>query len=1113
MTEMPVDWDVDVVRSYLTPEANEKTREQFYDTHICIDKIRYRFLEGPYGSEDFVTQEEFKQAVTDSTVGERNRIFILRGETGSGKSQLCQWLEYELEGSDTHVPLHVSRSETRPEDIVEIITEPLDREVSVKSIDGLPEDKVASAMVENLDAYAFQTEYEEEISQLAGEKLKSKLETNIEKYKEAIGDPDEDEIPDLLTKDQYKELAFEVFNEAKGGDTIFPVVLSDLHQQLSDRIGVGDFQQQLRDVSEHYEDQDLRPVLICEDVTTFNVLKEQLLDEIFELKTGQYDIVLGWTTGFEKEGLDQALTTNQNTFSYMEERAAGYLSMTNEEGQAHFLTDDATVELARKYVNVIREKSSATPEQEIPDDAFDELYPFNPGFIQKAYDHLYDAETGQERRTPRLLLIRVISECLQSYDPPFESIEENDYIKDDAPPLDMKYPDEIRYLYKWFGLPTASGRLRIPEDVFDIFDVGIPDQADRDDGYVMLGRATPGQLDLRLEDGTIEPGAIITLKAVLSDHPEADVEIESDGDVLGYTDSDGQLAVELPTTEESVQYTAKKEGLSASLSFDIGTDSLQVTTDPVNPTVGQDFTIEVRLNGEPVDDVTLFEDGEEIGTTNSDGTVVHEAPSQSTVTYEAVIGDLSESVSVQFQREIEFPVETSMDPDEVNGQQVEFEKWVSVGDNYPSSTTLRDGAVSVLQRWHDPTRLANPNSTTTGVSGIYYARGNSVQVSLLGTDERQGLSVELPPGKEHAERYEPMFWAGISDDGDLPDETLYDVNYDLLRGWADEQVATFRQKMREEIEACLPGEMTIEQLIVFSQFLLLNARRGWDEPTRGMVFEDSSKIDEYEHPFSKRFDSTDQLREAYGNLTKSSSVPSDLAEGFFLLKENVVDAERLDRAYEEVEENLQTYLVRAMQIEYDDLAQAYQVSTSRSSNMSYEVKTFLKRVRAYAQAMNELRAEEHAAYIVESVETIDQWYESDHDVVDLMDLYTRLYEAADEMDAGDRGDWSKWQDAREILEERQDKLSFATFRDDIETFRNVETEQGFDLVNTLHEYEKSREQRVEWKIYESIAELVEAIDEVEFEGTDDFEDQVRELDRLNTYAEVRNRVLELSGGE
>ena len=81
---------------------------------MSIDKIKVEFCKDLAPKKEFVSQEDILRFLIASKPSDWNRIFLLVGETGSGKSELCQWLEYEVP-LETHVPIHISRSDTRLE--------------------------------------------------------------------------------------------------------------------------------------------------------------------------------------------------------------------------------------------------------------------------------------------------------------------------------------------------------------------------------------------------------------------------------------------------------------------------------------------------------------------------------------------------------------------------------------------------------------------------------------------------------------------------------------------------------------------------------------------------------------------------------------------------------------------------------------------------------------------------------------------------------------------------------------------------------------------------------------------------------------------------------------
>jgi len=201
-------------RPFITSEAHtkKKTPEQFKETHVDIDRIYAENLTPLGVSGEFVTQEDVLNAITASSLDDPNRIFILRGEPGSGKSQLCEWTKYQIngygeddEGIEDRVALHVSRSQTRMDQILDILTEPLDVDTDVRNIDDLDPDDAAAAIVEYLRGI-WSTEHpsDEEIRELTearGDKsdLREIFAKNIREYQEALESRDEN--PDFQPPD------------------------------------------------------------------------------------------------------------------------------------------------------------------------------------------------------------------------------------------------------------------------------------------------------------------------------------------------------------------------------------------------------------------------------------------------------------------------------------------------------------------------------------------------------------------------------------------------------------------------------------------------------------------------------------------------------------------------------------------------------------------------------------------------------------------------------------------------------------------------------------------------------------------------------------------------
>jgi hypothetical protein len=1005
--EMPSYWDDQQVDHFITSEAHtkKKTPEQFRETHVDIDRIQADFLT-PLGiSDEFVTQEDVLNAITASHLEDPNRIFILRGEPGSGKSQLCEWVKYQIngcgesdEGMEDRVALHVSRSQTQMDQILDVLTEPLDVDPDVRNIEGSEPYDLANPIVGLLRGY-WSTELlsDEELEELTAERddgtdLRDIFAENISDYQEALSSRDENPEFNLITRSDYRELHLSLSSGKKLRDNkeiIFPALKKQAHEYLSKNL-VGDFKEQLQEYSELYQDKDVRPTLICEDLTTFSVLKEQLLDHIFELSSSSYDIVLGWTIGWEQDNIDDALA-RQNAAKYMEGRSEGKLTLTDEKGEAFFLDDDASVALARSYLDAIKRNSDIESAPEEVEEAFDNLYPFNERFIHVAFRQLNDE--GSSRKTPRLLLLRVVKHCLKSSWPPYEAMKSNSFVDTPMLEIDATYDQIYRDISRWYGVELDNG-IGVKTEVLDTF--GIP-------------FSESDNISVKNEYAIFEKGQWSGLnpreKPPVPDH-QVDEKPEED--------------------DENEDEDVSKEGKSDDDKQDSEEDKKQ-----------DELTDEQR----------------------------------------------------ERQRKIQ-----------------EFQDWVTSGESYPSSDTLHDGAVATLERWHEPTRLSNPNASTRSVGGIYFARGDSIPVSIQGDQQRQAsIDIELEWGSDNADLYTTILKFGLYE--------VYDpqtANFDQLRAWADTNVAQFKHEMREEIENCLPSELDIEKTLVLAQCFLINSARGVEFEDGGippeLVFEEYDSNQPYGKPVSEHFDRDSAFGQAFSDLTMSSSDISDLIEGLFLLKKNVVDYERLSEARREISNDPQAYVDAALTIDTADLADAYKVGTTRNK-ANTKLSSLLDRISDYAAELDRLTVEEDASHIQEALEPVERWYDSSHTVDDLAEWFETLYECAGAVDVPIK---PSYENAYETLTESPEEMKLSAFIDDVEQFQNMEDTTGMTLIVRLHDFARSQHEQDAWDIYEAFDSLIEDLQEKDHATGADLEHRIKQLSEYSDYEQKRQKILSVT---
>ncbi|WP_267644027.1 hypothetical protein [Haloarchaeobius amylolyticus] len=989
-------WTESVVKEYLTATSQQKDDpEKFYDTHLDIDKIHAEFLGSSFQNE-FVTQEEFRDEILSGDVDDDIRTYILRGETGAGKSQLCQWLDYELQGIgdaddvEKRVPLHIKASETSLEEIISTLAEPLDVDPEVDQVTELNATDIAEGIVASIKANPGPALKDVDLTHLLSPKqgdLGSVLEENIKAYQKGLQADDETEFdPNLISKEDYRDIRLKLGTDSifhNDADRLRQALRDEIHRHFSHLIGVDDFQGQLRDYTKRMvQEQGRRPVIICEDVTTFSVLKEQLLDQIIQVESASFDIVLGYTTGFEQDDLQDALGSrgSEEPLTYLKDRAEGYLSLTDE-GEAYFLDDNISVELVRKYLDVIKRESGGSVDESV-EDGFDGLYPFNRAFIRRTYQNLQ--EDGSPRRTPRVLLQKVIRRCLLSEDQPYEVVEKSTNVSDIVPTVDpARYDDTTEQVATWYGIEDeGSDKITVAATVFDAFGIDV-------DGVVTDERE--GRTYYQFEPNSMA-NQILT-------------------------------PTQKPSTREQTPESATED-----------------------------------------------DDDEQ-----SDDT----ATSDSTGETETSPGSTEQEESNRRQSQVK-----------------EFYDWVKTGDDYESSERLRSGAEDLLERWHDPTRLANPNANTRGTKGIYYTRSDSIPVSIQGPNERQGLDIMLPFGEKNMQLYMEILGYELNDGFQ---ET---TNIEQLHSWATDKVVGFRQDMRAEIEACLPAGLTIEHCFLLGKYLLLNGELGVTSLDAEDVFTEINLEErEYESPIRAALGHNHALSEVLTDLWQRNSDINGLIEGFFLLKSNVVDYERLQPVRTDIASDPQKYLQLAQRIDTEELdyPSAYGVGTTRS-NANVQLTKVLDAISDYAIEVEMLADDDLRNHFEDHLEPVEKWYDPSHDVSELIDMFERLEDCLGTFGVAKEASWSE---VKDLLTDDETNLRLSEFERHVEDFLNPDPETPFERVAILHSFAESRENHHAWEVYRALDEMIETLDEYNVAESTDLTDKLSELAELSEYESAR----------
>lgn len=511
-------WDARLVRRYFTTEASTKaSREDFLRLHLPMERIRVLdakpMVFRPHdmweeGGSAYTGEAGLLAALQASILADPNRIFVVVGEPGSGKSHLARWIEHSLDDASSHFPIHIPRHIDTLEAVVRrleertgiatgarpsshLLTTPADKLVRylLASIEmelgsDTPEGDRDPGLAQLVESAAFRALVQEQVGRYQAERKRTDTGLKTRELLE-LGAADFAALREQIGEKSTLAQAQGRFERLAAAFGLAVRRLANL-----DRL---DLKQLLAAISERCIALGRRPVLILEDVTSFDMLHDDLLMFLLDESAGHFDALVCWTTGFEQNYMQ----------TYQEQRYTARLSLTDDQNEAYSLQDGRCVDLVRRYLDAVRlDIPGGCPVCARAGPIFDNLYPFNTPFVQRLYDNL--TTPGRERRrTPRHLLDRAVKAYLElaERDGAFPPLKQPDAVQD-------IYYDTALYRYReeyaafvalvsWYG-ERQDGSLRLPHSLARHLGVAIPEEFEEDDLIeIHLAREAPEQAVVR----------------------------------------------------------------------------------------------------------------------------------------------------------------------------------------------------------------------------------------------------------------------------------------------------------------------------------------------------------------------------------------------------------------------------------------------------------------------------------------------------------------------------------------------------------------------------------------------------------------------------------------
>lgn len=437
-------WDPTRIRQVLTTESRQKARELFLQTHQPFQRIRVDFCKEGDTSGAFITEQALCDVVQQGVLGAHNRLFLITGEAGCGKSELCQWLEYAAD-TDARLPVHIPRSMTSAAHVAALLRSKLGGGASSQGALGrAPLTAQADYIVHSAVVllYELAPPALSPLDRWAEALRHPVLHRTILEHLTAAADGDARHTL-LAATDAVEPLCIAAGAPVgQGVDSIAHALRRLLGRAIEQTLWMGDLRSLLGSLSARAVEQGRRPLLLLEDATAFQLLGDRLLDHLLDLTSGHFDAVIGVTTGYERTRLASAALANDLT--HIHHRLTARCVLSDEQGRAYGF-EDSLIEFTRGYLRAAR--GGAARQMPFGGD----LYPFTETMLRRALSALH--EEGNPRHTPRLFLEHVLGAALLADDMPSAALDRSAYLL--RPPLafrsDATDDPHMQSLLRWYG--------------------------------------------------------------------------------------------------------------------------------------------------------------------------------------------------------------------------------------------------------------------------------------------------------------------------------------------------------------------------------------------------------------------------------------------------------------------------------------------------------------------------------------------------------------------------------------------------------------------------------------------------------------------------------------
>lgn len=456
----------------------------FFDTHYPI-----RLMDE---SSNQIDEHELHNKIIEAKGVKGSRIFLIKGNPGTGKSEFCWYFKLKAEASKIKRKIiHIPKSEVEPGKVARILLEACGaKEFDQKRYQGkwqilkeTPE-TVAKQIFFQVVNEKFGSPSEKEF----GIKLKE-AETDILeyivrwlKYQIKMAESSTRPLAELEIEG-FDRVGIEKTLEEKGiKDFDIDRFELEFHKKINDFLNLPSIEDLLQSISEKFRQE--RPIIIIEDLVGIGAARTIILNALSDLARMDIDLVAGVIPAMEesvKKSLMRGMEEIEQASRELEtetfvERSHDY-SLTTETGESTFLNSrESVIDFIRPYLKHIRKIDCIKCDSyRLCKSLFDNLFPFNEEFIWRIFQMLGAKKTP--RRDPRALIqeVRTILDESKNRELELWEVASSRLTKPFVFPKEIEEFQDFANFVSWYGkIDQAKQQILLSTELIKLFGIECP---------------------------------------------------------------------------------------------------------------------------------------------------------------------------------------------------------------------------------------------------------------------------------------------------------------------------------------------------------------------------------------------------------------------------------------------------------------------------------------------------------------------------------------------------------------------------------------------------------------------------------------------------------------